>query len=70
MRLFLNGPFQYLRYVLEWSIFFLSTLLRDCSLCWDRGNGTMMPTLDAALLYATKAGLNGAFENITFQNGG
>ena len=57
MRLFLNGPFQYLR------IFFLSTLLRDCSLCWDRGNGTMMPTLDAALLYATKAGLNGAFEN-------
>ena len=29
--------------------FFLSALLRDYSLCWDHWNGTMTPTLDAAL---------------------
>ena len=35
----------------QWfSFFFLSALLRDCSLCWDSWNSTMTPTLDAALL--------------------
>ena len=37
-------------------LFFLSALLRDCSLCWDRWNGTVMPTLDAALLCSSREG--------------
>ena len=41
------------RYLLT---FFLSAFLRDCSLCWDRWNGTVMPTLDAALLSSSRAG--------------
>ena len=36
--------------------FFLSALLRDCSLCWDHWNGTVTPTLDAALLCSSRAG--------------
>ena len=31
--------------------FFLSALLQDCSLCWDR-----TPTLDAALLISSRVG--------------
>ena len=37
-------------------VFFLSTLLQDCSLCWDCWNGTVAPTLDAALLCSSRAG--------------
>ena len=38
--------------------FFLSALLLDCSLCWDRWNGAVTPTLDAALLSSSGAGAN------------
>ena len=37
-------------------VFFLSALLRDCSLCWDYWNGMMTPTLEAALLSSSRAG--------------
>ena len=30
-------------------VFFLSTFLQNCFPCWDRWNGDMTPTLDAAL---------------------
>ena len=36
--------------------FFLFALLRDCSLCWDRWNGIVTPTLDASLLSSSRAG--------------
>ena len=34
----------------------LSALLQNCFLCWDRGNGKVPPTLDAALLCSSRAG--------------
>ena len=36
------------------AFFFLSALLRDCSLCWAVGTVHMTPTLDAALLYVVQ----------------
>ena len=41
---------------LQRPFFPLSTLFWDCSLCWDRWNGTVKPTLDAALLSSYRAG--------------
>ena len=38
------------------SSFLLSALLRNCFLCWDRWNGDMMPTLDAAQLCSSRVG--------------
>ena len=34
---------------------FLSDLLWNCFLCWDRGNCDVPPTLDAALLCSSRA---------------
>ena len=36
--------------------FLLSAFLRNCFLCWDRWNGDVTPTLDAALLCCSRAG--------------
>ena len=36
--------------------FFVSALLWDYSLCWDRWKWYMTPTLDAALLISSRAG--------------
>ena len=36
--------------------YFLSASLWNCFLCWDRGNGDLPPTLDAALLCISRAG--------------
>ena len=36
--------------------FLLSTLLQNCFLYWDRGNGGVPPLLDAALLCSSKEG--------------
>ena len=36
--------------------FQLSTFLRNFFLCWDRWNGDVTPTLDAALLCSSRAG--------------
>ena len=35
---------------------FLSSFLRNSFLCWDRWNGDVTPTLDAALLCSSRAG--------------
>ena len=35
---------------------FLSAFLWNCFLCWDRWNGDVTPTLDAALLCSSRAG--------------
>ena len=42
---------------LDWGLtFLLSAFLRNCFLCWDCWNGDVMPTLDVALLYSSRAG--------------
>ena len=38
--------------------FFLSALLRSCFLCWDRWNGEVTPTNDAALLCSSRVGFD------------
>ena len=37
-------------------MFFLTAFLQNCFLCWDRWNGDMTLTLDAALLCSSRAG--------------
>ena len=46
---------------------FLSTLLRDCSLCWDLWSSAVTPTLDAALLSSSRVGADlGQMFNVIF----
>ena len=44
-----------------WDSFLFLLMIRpppNCFLCWDRWNGDLMPTLDAALLCRSRAGSN------------
>ena len=36
------------------TFFFLSALLQNCFLCWNRQNGDVTPTLDAAMLCSSR----------------
>ena len=40
----------------RWFFYLLSAFLRNWFLCWDRWNGDVMPTLDAAPLCSSRAG--------------
>ena len=42
--------------ILDQSVVFLSALLWNCFLCWDRGNGAVPPTLNAARWCSFRAG--------------
>ena len=54
-----DSPYWPVRYLIcDYLSFLLSAFLGNCFLCWDRWNGDVMPTLDAALLCSSRAGLD------------